>query len=392
MLKLIGGELYQWDKCRKIAIDDPEGKITEIHYARDCDNSCIVVTVKTDESGAKYAEIPNILLQSFCPVFAYAVNVQNGESITVTASTFIVRQKGKPADYVYTETEVLCYKELDKRIKKLEEGGGSGKSAYEYAKDGGYTGTEEEFAEKLASEQKNEVVYVNITENEDGTYSADKTTAELTEAYNSGCAIFARLNYAGEFAESLVYGLVYFAENEDYTDFAFAAFDVVESASCIVISRTDETTDTIEIIPIPIGGGEGNAIEPLTINGTEYDGSEAVSVDTRDFVINVISEDEESGECTLDVTVEDLFNACNTGRTMVVDFLGMRLSLLQKEIDADVGWGYFVFSAYVNGNSVAVEVQIDDYSINATLSFFDFTDTINNMIDEKLGVIENGSY
>jgi hypothetical protein len=41
---------------------------------------------------------------------------------------------------------------------------------------------------------------------------------------------------------------------------------------------------------------------------------------------------------------------------------------------------------------VAVEVQIDDYSINATFSFFDFTDTINNMIDEKLGVIENGSY
>ena len=47
--------------------------------------------------------------------------------------------------------------------------GKDGKSAYQYAQDGGYTGTEEEFAEKLAGENKPELIE-RITC--DGTYGA----------------------------------------------------------------------------------------------------------------------------------------------------------------------------------------------------------------------------
>ena len=48
--------------------------------------------------------------------------------------------------------------------------GADGKSAYQYAQDGGYTKTEEEFAKKLASG----ALIVTITDN-NGTLSADKT-------------------------------------------------------------------------------------------------------------------------------------------------------------------------------------------------------------------------
>ena len=62
-----------------------------------------------------------------------------------------------------------------------------GKSAYSYAQDGGYTGTEAEFAAKLAAEGLDKALFVvNITHNGDGTYSADKTFEEITQAYNEG--------------------------------------------------------------------------------------------------------------------------------------------------------------------------------------------------------------
>ena len=62
-----------------------------------------------------------------------------------------------------------------------------GKSAYSYAQDGGYTGTEAEFAAKLAAESIDKALFVvNITSNGDGTYSADKTFDEIVQAYNEG--------------------------------------------------------------------------------------------------------------------------------------------------------------------------------------------------------------
>lgn len=65
--------------------------------------------------------------------------------------------------------------------------GADGKSAYSYAVDGGYTGTEAEFAAKLAAESIDKALFVvNITSNGDGTYSADKTFEEITQAYNEG--------------------------------------------------------------------------------------------------------------------------------------------------------------------------------------------------------------
>lgn len=65
----------------------------------------------------------------------------------------------------------------------------AGKSAYEYAQDGGYTGTETEFAAKLAEDPT--VFYVNVTDNGDGTWTADKTIAEIVEAYNAGRPVYA---------------------------------------------------------------------------------------------------------------------------------------------------------------------------------------------------------
>lgn len=62
-----------------------------------------------------------------------------------------------------------------------------GKSAYSYAQDGGYTGTEAEFAAKLAAESIDKALFVvNITSTDGETFNADKTFEEITQAYNEG--------------------------------------------------------------------------------------------------------------------------------------------------------------------------------------------------------------
>lgn len=99
--------------------------------------------------------------------------------------------------------------------------GADGKSAYSYAKDGGYTGTEEEFAGKLAQEiptalpnphaltingqsyDGSEAVEVDsrffpvtITGNGDGTYTSDYYASDIRTAYNGGRIPIAVINKA----------------------------------------------------------------------------------------------------------------------------------------------------------------------------------------------------
>ncbi len=121
MIALIGGPLYQWELGRKVAVLDPDGLITEVHVAKEPEKECPVLEVKCDENGRKYAEIPNAFLQDDRQITVYAVHSSDGEEKTLCGKTFLVVPRAKPDDYVYTETEILQYKNLEGRIKALEE-------------------------------------------------------------------------------------------------------------------------------------------------------------------------------------------------------------------------------------------------------------------------------
>ena len=86
--------------------------------------------------------------------------------------------------------------------------GANGKSAYQYAQEGGYTGTETEFSEKLASG----ALIVHVTDN-NGTLSADKTFIEIKDAINAGTPVLADYGGAGlpliqTYAEGLLFGTI----------------------------------------------------------------------------------------------------------------------------------------------------------------------------------------
>lgn len=101
--------LWQWDLDRQILISDPT--VTEVHFCNRTDDCSLVVDVVDS-----IANIPNILLQDAYPirVYAYCSNYTKVEHL------FKVHERTKPADYVYTETEVRTYNSLDERLSELE--------------------------------------------------------------------------------------------------------------------------------------------------------------------------------------------------------------------------------------------------------------------------------
>ena len=72
--------------------------------------------------------------------------------------------------------------------------GEPGKSAYEYAQDAGYAGTEAEFAEKMAAGSEQPLV-VTITPNSEGSGTASHTAAEIYAAYTAGRRVEALVPY-----------------------------------------------------------------------------------------------------------------------------------------------------------------------------------------------------
>lgn len=111
MFKIYDGRafFYQWDLNRKLIVED--SSIKEVHFcnrSEDCSLVCEVYTI----NGTNLVNVPNILLQK---CFAINVYAYDGES-TKHSALYRVLPKSKPADYVYTETEVKTWEELSNKI------------------------------------------------------------------------------------------------------------------------------------------------------------------------------------------------------------------------------------------------------------------------------------
>lgn len=132
MLCIHGSPLYQWDRNRQLKIDSVDiGSNFEIHCCHKDDTTSLVVA-PIIEGNVLFANIPNVLLQRSGFLRVYVVV----EGDTIYDQTFYVMARQKPDDYVYTETEVISYIALEKRISNLEKGGGSQGSSGVYVGSG----------------------------------------------------------------------------------------------------------------------------------------------------------------------------------------------------------------------------------------------------------------
>ncbi len=147
--------------------------------------------------------------------------------------------------------------------------GADGKSAYQYAQDGGYTGTETEFAEKLASG----ALIVTITDN-NGTLSADKTFLDIRDSYLAGIPVY--VWYDG-------FGYPVIAVGDDFIDFGTImcdndGIDAVVGTVFIEITQYGEVNDFSAQIDIPKTLPNPNAITFTGAVTGSYDGSAAMTV------------------------------------------------------------------------------------------------------------------
>ena len=106
-------QFYQWDLDRKIIVSDDT--INQVHFCNRTDD-CSLVCEVYELDGLRVADVPNILLQD-----DWRINVYGYDHLyTKHSDVFEVVKRSKPADYVYTETEVLNYNTLLERLDDIE--------------------------------------------------------------------------------------------------------------------------------------------------------------------------------------------------------------------------------------------------------------------------------
>lgn len=165
--------LWQWDLNQKLTV---AGDCTEVHYLDRGAPSTLTVAVKDGK-----ANIPNILLQKAGRLVVYAYIIDAQDHHTKVCETFGIASRPKPAEYVYTETEVKTWSDLQSQIGDLadlatDEKGNLVAAINEAAQSGGGGGAG--------------AWYVTLTPDDDGNITADKTMAEIEAAYEAGYAVY----------------------------------------------------------------------------------------------------------------------------------------------------------------------------------------------------------
>lgn len=118
MFKILDGrsQFYQWDLDRKVIVED--ASVNEVHFCNRTDD-CSLICEVYELDGLRVADVPNIMLQEDWRINVYAYD----NNYTKHADVFEVVRRSKPADYVYTETEIKNYDDLYERVEQIEKNG-----------------------------------------------------------------------------------------------------------------------------------------------------------------------------------------------------------------------------------------------------------------------------
>lgn len=130
---------YQWDLNRKLIVRDKS--IKQVHFCNKTDDCSLVVNTYQDGE-VTLADVPNILLTQ-----DWRINVYGYDDLyTKYSACFKVKSRTKPADYVYTESEVMRWQDLEADMRQFM---GEVQTAYDIAVKYGYEGTEEQWITEL---------------------------------------------------------------------------------------------------------------------------------------------------------------------------------------------------------------------------------------------------
>ena len=147
-MKIADGRLsfYQWESNQKIEIPV---KCAEVHFDNGTLDDAIPVEVKNVD-GRFFCDVPDEMLQTAAQLRAHAWNAER--TCVVDFGTFMVDPRPKPANYVYTKTEMwTAEKAVADALQAAKESGEfDGKDGYTPKKGVDYY-TEVDTAEMVAA-------------------------------------------------------------------------------------------------------------------------------------------------------------------------------------------------------------------------------------------------
>ena len=108
------GALWQWDTGRRVKITDGDG-VKQVHYQNKCFGRSVDVDVGDDGT----AIIPDELLQDCHTLTAYAYVTDDTGAYTMVQQDFVVHKRAKPAGYVYTPTDQMTLRTIQRQIGDL---------------------------------------------------------------------------------------------------------------------------------------------------------------------------------------------------------------------------------------------------------------------------------
>ena len=108
------GALWQWDTGRRVKIADGDG-VKQVHYQNRCFGRSVDVDVGDDGT----AIIPDELLQDCHTLTAYAYVTDDTGAYTMVQQDFVVHKRAKPAGYVYTQTDQMTLRTIQRQIGDL---------------------------------------------------------------------------------------------------------------------------------------------------------------------------------------------------------------------------------------------------------------------------------
>lgn len=211
-MKLYDGreKFYQYDTNQKLICEDcAVGE--EIHFSNSAHGDA-AICLTYDLDGVVVVDVPNLYLLSASELNVYSMRTEDDGRCTISRHVFGVIPRKKPSDYVYEETEVKSYAELDRRIKKLEENSGAGIDIT-----GAAAGQVAQIAEvdengaptkwQPADLPKVEIppLKVNLTKDADGEFIASHSASEIIAYAEKGGRVYLTaldLMYMGEYYQN----------------------------------------------------------------------------------------------------------------------------------------------------------------------------------------------
>ena len=106
------GALWQWDTGRRLRVGSG---VEQIHYQNRALGGSVDVDVGTDGT----AIIPDELLQDCHTLTAYAYVTDDTGAYTMVQQDFAVHKRAKPAGYVYTPTDQMTLRTIQRQIGDL---------------------------------------------------------------------------------------------------------------------------------------------------------------------------------------------------------------------------------------------------------------------------------